>query len=122
MTGMVTAGLQPKLELELRGPSGVSQKVETVIDTGFDGELVLSRAIVTALALDYRGSCPALLADGTRLSLHYYEAFVIWHGRLRKVYVLQSGTVALLGMELLQGSRVTLDAVPSGAVTIAELP
>jgi Uma2 family endonuclease len=53
MTGMVTAGLQPKLELELRGPSGVSQKVEAVIDTGFDGELVLPRAIIRAPAVSF---------------------------------------------------------------------
>lgn len=122
MTGSVTAGLQALLELEVLGPNGRSEDVETVIDTGFDGELILPRTLVASLALNQRGKYLARLADGTRVVLDYYDAIVIWHGQPRKVNVLPSGAVALLGMELLQGSRLIVDACPAGAVMIEELP
>jgi clan AA aspartic protease len=120
MTGMVSGGLQALLEV--RGPSGRSQDVETVIDTGFNGERVWPRAIVAALALDHSGSYPAMLADGTHVVLDYDEAVEIWHGRLRTVRALQTHTLALLGRELLKGSRFTMDTVPGGAVMIEEIP
>jgi clan AA aspartic protease len=122
LTGIVTAGLQPKTDLDLFGSSGGSQRVEAVIDTGFDGELILPRALVTALGLNRRGTYGGVLADGRRVVLDYYEVSILWHGRPRMVTVLQSHAVALLGMELLQGSRFTMDTCPGGAVTIEELP
>ena len=90
MTGSVTAGLQALLELEVLGPNGRSEDVETVIDTGFDGELILPRTLVASLALNQRGKYLARLADGTRVVLDYYDAIVIWHGQPRKVNVLPS--------------------------------
>ena len=50
-----------------------------------------------------------------------YLAAKSWHGSLRDALVLQSDSTPLLGMTLLWGSRVTLDAVTSGEVTIDEL-
>jgi clan AA aspartic protease len=91
-----------------------------VIDTGFDGELILPRTLVAALT--HRGTYHAGLADGRYVALDYYEASIMWHGSPRTVRVLQSGAVALLGMELLQGSRLTMDAAPGGVLMIEELP
>jgi clan AA aspartic protease len=122
MTGIVTAGLQAKLDIEVLGSSGTAHTVEMVIDTGFDGELVLPRTIIAVLGLNLVHWYPAMMADGTRVALKYYQGVVVWHGRPRTVEVLESGTVALRGMELLQGSRLTVDAAPGGAVIIEELP
>jgi len=122
LTGIVTAGLQATIELEVLGSSGGSHRVEVVIDTGFDGELILPRTVVAALGLTPQGTYHARLADGRHVVLDYYEASIMWHGRPRTVRVLQSGVVALLGMELLQGSRLILDVVPVGSVTIEERP
>ena len=44
-----------------------------------------------------------------------------WHGRPSDVLVLQSDSVPPLGMTLLWGSRVTMDALNDGEVTIEEL-
>jgi clan AA aspartic protease len=120
MTGIVTTGLQAQIDLELLGPSG--GLFEAVIDTGFVGELILPRNLVVAFALARRGTYHARLADGRRVVLDYYEASILWHGRPRTVQVLQSGATVLLGMELLQGSRLSIDAAPGGAVVIDELP
>jgi clan AA aspartic protease len=122
MTGIVTAGLQARLDLEVLGSSGGWHVVEAVIDTGFDGELMLSGALIAALGLASLGTYHANLAHGKRTILKYYEATVMWHGRRRRIEVLESGGVSLLGMELLQGSRLILDVAPTGSVTIEELP
>jgi clan AA aspartic protease len=91
MTGIVTAGLQAKLHLEVLGSSGGWQVVEAVIDTGFDGELSLPGALIAALGLASVGTYYANLADGKRAVLNYYQANIIWHGRPRLVEVLESG-------------------------------
>ena len=44
-----------------------------------------------------------------------------WHGRLSDALVLKSDSAPLLGMTLLWGSRVTVDALTDGQVTIEEL-
>ena len=122
MTGSVTAGLQAQIDLELLGSSGGPPRVEVVIDTGFNGELILPRTLVAALALNHLGTHHAMLADGRRVVFDYYEVSIRWHGPPRMVEVLQSGTIALLGMELLQGSRFTMDTIQGGAVLIDEIP
>lgn len=37
ITGIVTANREAIIRLMVRGPAGQQQKVEAVIDTGFDG-------------------------------------------------------------------------------------
>ena len=44
-----------------------------------------------------------------------------WHGRPSDVLVLNSDSAPLLGMALLWGSRVTVDALTDGQVTIEDL-
>ena len=38
MTGVVSAYPEALVRITIRGPGGQEQEVETVIDTGFDGE------------------------------------------------------------------------------------
>ena len=44
-----------------------------------------------------------------------------WHGSRRDALVLKSDSTQLLGMALIWGSRVTLDAMTGGNVTIEAL-
>lgn len=61
------------------------------------------------------------LANGALFEFEAYLAEVAWHGRLSDALVLKSDSAPLLGMALLWGSRVTIDALPDGAVTMEEL-
>jgi hypothetical protein len=54
--------------------------------------------------------------------LRQLEAVVSWDGQDRNVMVLEANGGPLLGMSLLYGSRVTLDVVDGGPVTIQTLP
>ena len=46
----------------------------------------------------------------------------LWHDRPVAVVILEADGEPLMGMNLLQGSRVTLDVQVDGDVTIDELP
>ena len=62
-----------------------------------------------------------MLADGTTIRLEAYLASVDWHGQAREVLISQSAGIALVGMSLLDGSRLTLNVSDGGDVTIEKL-
>lgn len=100
---------------------GRQREVEAIIDTGFTGFLTLPWDVVTALGLSLVGNRRATLGDGSVVVLDLYLATVLWHEQEREVLVLQAEGGALVGMSLLYGSRVVLDVVEGGEVTIATL-
>ena len=61
------------------------------------------------------------LANGEMFEFEAYLAEVSWHGCLRDALVLKSDSAPLLGMTLLWGSRITVDALTDGEVTIKGL-
>jgi clan AA aspartic protease len=104
---------------QLDGESGL---VDVVIDTGFTGQLVLPPEAVGRLGLPGSGRRRAILADGRTVEVNVYLARVIWHGRERAVQVLATEGGPLVGMALLGGSWLTVDAAPDGFVLVEELP
>lgn len=92
-----------------------------VLDTGFTGHLTLPVETVGSLALPELGSEVLVLADGSTEIASVHRATVEWHGRGRTVPALAVGGEPLLGMAMLAGSRLTMDATPGGDVLIAEL-
>ena len=119
--GKIKADREAVIELEV---VSLAQrvKIEAVIDTGFTGFLMLPIDLINRLNLPLIGKRNVLLADGNSVPLNLYRVKVIWHSVERVVYVLQSDTESLVGMSLLHGSRLTLDVVRDGDVTIAPLP
>jgi clan AA aspartic protease len=99
----------------------MSKKVEAIIDTGFDGWLSLPSSIIFPLDLVWRRRGRALLADGSEIIFDIYEAIVIWDGEARRIPVDQAETTPLVGMSLLEGYELTVQAQPGGNVTIASL-
>ena len=93
-----------------------------MIDTGFDGTLTLPSADIIALGLPWRRRGRALLADGTESVFDIYEATVMWDGILRRVAVDAADIASLIGMRLLDGYELTIQAVVGGQVTIKVLP
>jgi clan AA aspartic protease len=110
------------VSLILRGPAGQEVNVEFVLDTGFTGVATLPPAACAALSLRTLRLQPARLADGTRIILEVYEAAFLWDGVERAVEVLAMEGAPLIGMSLLYGSRLLVDVVDGGPVTITPLP
>src|SRR5262249_47639776 len=119
--GEVNSAREAVLRVELRGPSGSIVEVEAVIDTGFTEFLTLPPALVSDLGLPFKEFVPMILADDSVVHLAAHDAFVMWHGAERQILVYATPGGPLLGMTLLYGSRVTLDVIDGGPVSIQEL-
>ena len=120
ITGKITVYQEAIIELEV-GSSNQSEKIEAVIDTGFTGYLTLPSALVSRLNLQQAGEQRAILGNENRVVLKRHIAKVLWHGAERNVYVLQAEGGPLVGMSLLHGSRLILDVVTDGNVTVDAL-
>jgi clan AA aspartic protease len=113
---------EPTIELDVFGSGQSSRRIEAIIDTGFNGHLTLPGEVVVALQLPFAGHRRASLADGSVTRLDVYLASLDWYGQRKDVLVSQSAGSPLIGMELLEGSRVTMDVVDGGNVNIEPLP
>ena len=113
--------LEPHITIEVAGVDRVFQSENVVVDTGFTGALTLPESAIAQLGLTRYGRRPAVQASGERRMFEIYGALVSWHGNLRPVFVYLSESRPLLGMALLMGSRLTVDAWEGGDVTIEEV-
>ena len=101
---------------------GVFQDFEFVLDTGFDGNLTLPPSAVGSLELAPEDSGKAELADSEIREFELCRATISWNGQHREIAVIQSETQPpLLGMAMLWGSRLTIEAREGGMVSIEEL-
>lgn len=121
MFGSVAAdGSEPVLPLTVLGSSGGGVEIEAVIDTGFDGELTLPMALIQRLAYPFAGNSGGMLADGSEVQFDYHDGRVIWHGLHRAVVAIVAESQPLIGMALLRGSRLQVDAEPDGKVVVED--
>ena len=109
------------ITIDIMDSEGLPRSVEVVLDTGFTGYLTLPTESIHQLDLPSVGQRTFELANGEIFEFQVYIGSVSWHGRPSDVLVLQSDSVPLLGMTLLWGSQITIDASTDGGVTIEEL-
>jgi clan AA aspartic protease len=120
--GTVTSNHEPVVRLRVRGPGGAVVDVDSVVDTGFTGALVLPATVVAALGLPWRSGGTAALADGSTHQTDYYEAELEWGTGWLTVLAMSVGPEALLGMRTLVGHRLVVEGSPGGAVEIVPWP
>ena len=113
-------GLEAWVAVSVMDAAGELRQYEVIVDTGFTGWLTLPEAEIRRLGLVRSGSQYSIIASGNEAEFDYYETSVSWHGRLYEIEVFQSIDQPLLGMELLEGSRVAVDAWDGGDVIIEE--
>jgi clan AA aspartic protease len=101
---------------------GQLKSVNAVIDTGFTGFLSLPQGMIDELDLPWRYSDVATLGDGSETLVDIHDASVIWDGQLREIEINSADTDPLMGMQMLRGYRLQVDAVQGGLVTIVALP
>jgi clan AA aspartic protease len=121
ITGAVSNSLQALIRVTIHGTGRATLEIEALIDTGYNGELTLPARDIEVLDLVWRRRGRALLADGSTSMFDTYEGFVTWDGSLRPIEVDAAETDPLVGMALLSGYELTIQAVPGGAVTITAL-
>jgi len=121
MQGRVNQRCEAVISVAVRG-GGTTTSVDAVIDTGFNGFLSLPIAIIAELDLPWIYRDRATLGDGSETLFDVYDAEIIWNGQYREIEVNAAETEPLLGMRMLKGYRLQVDAIESGLVVIELLP
>jgi clan AA aspartic protease len=115
-------GLQPCVNVTFRRVGQPDITIEFVVDTGFEGALVLPDAAVAALGLPVHQRVISKLADGSRRMTDVYRTTIDWDGAVLDVAVLAMGDRPLLGTALLAGYNLSADFVAGGDVRIQTCP
>ncbi len=118
MQGFVNQNCEAIIQVAVGHTSKRKQMVNAVIDTGFTGFLSLPQSIITSLKLPWHFRDVGTLGDGSEVIFEMYKATVIWDGREQIVDVAASEADPLIGMSLLYGFKVQIEAVEGGTVTI----
>jgi len=121
MQGVVNLRREATLSIVVGNSNQHLQAIETAIDTGFTGFLSLPQAIIANLNLPWSASDTVTLGDGSETLFDLYTAMVIWDGQYRDIYIAESESEPLLGMAMLYGYRLQVDAVEGGIVKIEAL-
>ena len=119
--GRVARSKQPLVPVTVLDSEGIEHTLTVVMDTGSNGELTLPREVIQRLGLAYDGLRTIILADGNEVETSAYFAEIVWVGQRTIVTVFQSEDQYFLGMSLLWGQRLTMDAVEGGRITIDEI-
>ena len=119
--GTVFPNRQALIAVALLDAAGQFQPGEFILDTGFDGNLSLPRQTLQRLAVIPQGGLPVELADGSRTTVPTWLATVLWDGERRTITVMESEGEPLLGMSLLWGNHIALEAKDFGGVVIERL-
>jgi clan AA aspartic protease len=119
--GEVTEDHVPQLRLQVADADGLLTEVVFIVDTGFDGDLTLPPALIHDFRLTPTGLRDGNLADGRAVEVMSYRTSILWNGAHRNVTVYEIGEEPLLGMSLVWGHRLTIDAEAGGEVLVEEL-
>jgi clan AA aspartic protease len=121
MNGIVDQNCEATIRLVVSNESKQRQVIDAVIDTGFTGFLTLPLTVINSLNLLLYSREEGTLGDGSTCIFDVYSGLVIWDGEYRYIDVNAAETDPLVGMSLLYGYRMQLDAIEGGTVTIQAL-
>ena len=121
ITGVVTANAA-MIAVQCVGSNGQTATLDAIVDTGFNGFLTLPLPEIARLGFPYQGNMEAVLGDGSETMMDMFLGTVRWEGHLREGTVLAAEGLPLVGMLLLAGSRLCLDLIDGGPITIEPLP
>jgi clan AA aspartic protease len=121
MQGIVDQNCEATIRLVVGNADSQRQMIDAAIDTGFTGFLTLPVSVLVDLKLRAYRREEGILGDGSTCIFDVYRGLVIWDGELRRIDINESDTEPLVGMSLLYGYRMQLDAIEGGTVTIQAL-
>lgn len=116
--GVVSRSCEATISLVVVNENRQTKLITAVIDTGYTGFLSLPSAIITELNLSWTGIDRGTLGDGSEVTFEIYAAKVIWDGEYRDIPISEAETDPLIGMSLLYGYDLHIQAVEGGIVTI----
>ena len=121
MFGVVNDRCEAIIKIAIGNADSQKIMVDAVIDTGFTSILTLPSEIIESLKLPWSCFDFATLGDGSEVIFEMYKASIIWDGKIKVVDVASSETEPLVGMSLLYGYDLRIQAIEGGTVTIESL-
>ena len=118
IVGAVNSAYEPIVRLEVHGPSGLSREIRAIVDTGYNGYLMLTPGLAAALDLPFVSTNPVFLADGSEVSFEVCDVTVMWDGSPRDVDAHISDTTPLVGMRLMDSHTLYVEIEDGGRVVI----
>ena len=116
ITGHIDENLEARIKLSVNVGADMGE-IDFLLDTGFNGHLSVTRALVEMLGLELKDVQSGITADGR---LGYFETVdwdVVWHGRETTVRA-QVLDEAMLGTRMLKGCELTAVWNAGGDVSI----
>ncbi len=114
--------LDPWVEVLVEDAEGELQAFPAIVDTGFTGWLALTPRIIQRLGLPEWRKRESILATGSREMVAYFISRVLWDGRMIPAVIAETNHLPLIGMKLIEGGRLIIDAWDGGEVIIQEPP
>ena len=121
MQGVVNRNCEAMIRLVIGNENAQRQVIDALIDTGYTGFLSLPHEIIVALSLPWIGVDRGTLGDGSETTFEVHAAKVIWDGKYQNIPINEAETDPLVGMGLLYGYDLRIQAVEGGTVTIKAL-
>jgi clan AA aspartic protease len=121
MFGVVNDNCEAIIKIAVGRVGSPKIMLDAVIDTGFTSFLSLPTSIVESLELPWSCRDIGTLGDGSEVVFEMYTASVIWDGQVQIVDVAASEAEPLVGMNLLYGYDLRIQAIEGGTVSIQSL-
>ncbi len=121
MFGAVNNNCEATIKLAVGRIGSPKITVDAVIDTGFTSFLSLPPSIISSLGLPWHYRDTGTLGDGSEVIFEIYKASVIWDGQNQIVDLVASDADPLVGMGLLYGFKLQIEAIEGGLVKIEAL-
>ena len=86
-----------------------NREIEAILDTGFNGTIMLPENLIETLSLEKIGNAEYALADGTISNADIFKTEISWNNQKSEIAVVSSpSNLTLVGMELLNNVKTTL--------------
>jgi clan AA aspartic protease len=121
MQGVVNLNCEATIRFVIGNENAQRRVIDAVIDTGYTGFLSLPREVIVSLNLPWTGVDRGTLGDGSETTFEVYAATVIWDGEYQNIPVNEAEIDPLVGMGLLYGYDLRIQAVEGGIVAIEAL-
>jgi clan AA aspartic protease len=118
MLGVVSDSCEAIIKVTVGRADAPKITVDALIDTGFTSFLSLPISTIKSLKLPWHFSDVGTLGDGSEVIFEIYTAHIIWDGKVQAVDVVASEAMPLVGMSLLYGFKLQIEAIEGGIVTI----
>ncbi len=116
--GNVNTNREAVITLTVLGTNQQRQEIKAVVDTGYTGFLTLPSSVIATLELTWYMQQECIIGDGSTSMFTLYEASAIWDGQVRTIEINESETSPLVGMSLIEGYELNIQALAGGLVTI----